>query len=285
MPSTLIGKKRGRDHVTRATESTASLTSSEFMNQKSTNKKSKDKKNNKVSKYSNISTNNNTNDQKDNTPIVEDEPSNNKSGGFGSALSKILSRDIGNKKTPVLSKRHTALQKLQEQEKLQQLLLKKQNKQKKILRKVHNLDPRQAAPDFERQLRKVATKGVVALFNAIAKHQHSVEIAEQEANRTSEKVKIVAAKQASFLDLLKTGVQEQGKPTMSSTTTTLSSSKGNNNNKGGWSVLSDSMVNMAGKMKKTTKTTTFSDDDNDNDEDDNMIPDVLASESDDDNEY
>lgn len=126
-------------------------------------------------------------------------------GGFGAALAKVLSRGVDAAK-PVLSKRHTAMQKLVEAKEKESKDLGKVRKERKALRKAHNLDPLRAPPEFEKQLKKVATKGVVALFNAIAKHQHAVAEAERNAEKTSDKVRAVSAQQKSFLDLLKSGV-------------------------------------------------------------------------------
>jgi hypothetical protein len=125
--------------------------------------------------------------------------------GFSAALAKVLSRDV-DAAQPVLSKRHTTLQKLQEKHEQEFAEAKKLRKQRKLARGAHNVDPRAMAPEFEKQLRKVATKGVVALFNAIAKHQKAVQDAEASVGagaRTTQRAKAVAGQQKSFLDLLR----------------------------------------------------------------------------------
>ena len=118
----------------------------------------------------------------------------------------------------VLAKRHTALQKLQEKEAAAAAISRQRKKELRNRRQAINVDPKQSPPDFERMMRKVATKGVVALFNAIAQHQKAVDtIADKEGDgdkiaaskRPGSIVKAVAAQQSSFLDLLRTTTQKE----------------------------------------------------------------------------
>jgi hypothetical protein len=118
----------------------------------------------------------------------------------------------------VLAKRHTALQKLQEKEAAAAAISRQRKKELRNRRQAINVDPKHSPPDFERMLRKVATKGVVALFNAIAQHQKVVDsIADKEgvgdkiaaSKRPGSIVKAVAAQQSSFLDLLRTTTQKE----------------------------------------------------------------------------
>lgn len=159
------------------------------------------------------------------------------SSSFAQALSKVLSRSITTTSTVshdtkstkltlsgeksgnrVLAKRHTALQKLQEKEAAAAAISRQRKKDLRNRRQAINVDPKQSPPDFERMLRKVATKGVVALFNAIAQHQKAVDsIADTEgagdkiaaSKRPGSVVKAVAAQQSSFLDLLRTTTQKE----------------------------------------------------------------------------
>jgi hypothetical protein len=176
---------------------------------------------------------------------TKEEAAKSSKSSFAQALSKVLSRPVnvstkvsddmtsssltlskpsGNlvaKKSSsggVLAKRHTALQKLQEKEAAAAAISRQRKKELRNRRQAINVDPKHSPPDFERMLRKVATKGVVALFNAIAQHQKVVDsIADKEgvgdkiaaSKRPGSIVKAVAAQQSSFLDLLRTSTQKE----------------------------------------------------------------------------
>jgi hypothetical protein len=123
--------------------------------------------------------------------------------GFGAAMSKIMARDLTGKATPVLAKRKTAQAKQADKAALAIKEDAKKRKLRKRARKAHLVVPDPLQADFERQLRKVATKGVVALFNAIAKHQRAIETATEDLTRTGQKAKVVTSQNKTFLDMLK----------------------------------------------------------------------------------
>eukprot|EP00968_Pinguiococcus_pyrenoidosus_P024621 scaffold4873_cov208-Pinguiococcus_pyrenoidosus.AAC.1 len=143
--------------------------------------------------------------------LVETEEDEDEEGadGFASALSKILSANIGDKKNPVLAKRRTKrmkeILKEQEEKKARRAAAQARRDKKSSALKV----PDFSAAETERSLKKVATKGVVALFNAVAKYQHGVAGAgEKEADDGS---KMSDAAKARFMTLLKTGITGGGK--------------------------------------------------------------------------
>jgi hypothetical protein len=82
--------------------------------------------------------------------------------GMGAAMSKILGRDLP-ERNPVFTKRKTPLMK--------ELEMGKQMRQKKrrLDKEIDKTDVRKVT---EKAMRKTATRAVVALFNAIATHQH-----------------------------------------------------------------------------------------------------------------
>jgi len=115
------------------------------------------------------------------------------SGGDGLAnvLSKILSENVGSKAT-VLGKRKTEAMRSIEQE----AETNDRNKQARILKKIDQLrqmkTPNEYSVEHERSLRKIATKGVVALFNAIASSKRETEesgTASVPLSKTKEKLK------------------------------------------------------------------------------------------------
>ena len=89
---------------------------------------------------------------------------------LGQKLPETLSPDAG----PVLAKRKTKQMKGYEEEIAQRKKLKQERATRKALKEVGLHTPDFRDIEHERMLRRVATRGVVALFNAIAKHQHAL---------------------------------------------------------------------------------------------------------------
>ena len=127
-------------------------------------------------------------------------------GGFGAALSKILTRELRDAPSagPVLAKRHTAAAKLASAARTSAREEGRARERKRVAAAARNVLPSALTADYERQLRKVGTKGVVALFNAIATHQRVTEAVPEDGARPSARAKTIGAAQASFLDLLRT---------------------------------------------------------------------------------
>ena len=92
--------------------------------------------------------------------------------GLGDAVSQILAKDVA-APDPVLAKRKTALMKELEVDQKQEQKKKKRRKEEAAV-KQRRADAQREADSVvkEKQLRKTATRAVVALFNAVAKHQH-----------------------------------------------------------------------------------------------------------------
>lgn len=78
--------------------------------------------------------------------------------GFAAAMSKVLGRTVS-KSNPVLAKRHTAAEKLVAKQKEESKATKLKTREKKLARRAHMQLPDVTQQDYERQLRKVATKG------------------------------------------------------------------------------------------------------------------------------
>jgi hypothetical protein len=101
--------------------------------------------------------------------------------GFADTVLNLLKQDTG-KKNPVLSGRKTTLMKQLQENTLQmkEADKRKVEKRRKLEGKMANLQD--VNIEFERQLRKLATKGVVALFNCVAKAKKEM-IAEQSESK------------------------------------------------------------------------------------------------------
>ena len=177
---------------------------------------------------------------------------------FKTAFSKIMQRDII-PKNPILSRRITSSSKqaLVEKQKLKEAKMK--YSEKKVLRKAHLTLPDAFSQDYERTLRKVATKGVIALFNAISQHQYraSMIIKEEEESKKQDTTKkeVDNSKSNNFMQVLKKSTESIAK-------------NDNNGNSGNnkWAVLDDNYARKQVSRKKI---------ENDNDEEeDNFLLDV-----------
>eukprot|EP00598_Pedospumella_elongata_P003190 CAMPEP_0184972162 /NCGR_PEP_ID=MMETSP1098-20130426/4212_1 /TAXON_ID=89044 /ORGANISM="Spumella elongata, Strain CCAP 955/1" /LENGTH=236 /DNA_ID=CAMNT_0027494395 /DNA_START=53 /DNA_END=763 /DNA_ORIENTATION=- len=132
--------------------------------------------------------------EESNAEDEEDEVSIPEEGGDGLAdmMSKILHQNIGTK-VPVLAKRKTALMKDIETVHKDNADLKKLRVERRLERTKQMVVPDASTADFERQLKKLATRGVVALFNAIAKAKRDT-VAAEEAAASSKKERSEAAR-------------------------------------------------------------------------------------------
>lgn len=88
---------------------------------------------------------------------------NDKADGFADMMSKILNQKTGDK-VPVLAKRKTALMKEMEGSHKDADRLKRQRAEKKSEKEKQLVVPDLSSADFERQLRKLATRGGSWLF-------------------------------------------------------------------------------------------------------------------------
>jgi hypothetical protein len=146
--------------------------------------------------------------------------------GFASAMSKILSRELhvkNPKAGPVLAKRHTAAEKAAAIERAALVAARARTAAKRAAAALRNVAPSARTLDAERALRRVATAGVVALFNAITRHQRGVEavIDEPTSRKKSRVIKAVAEKQQTFIELLRGGVSTSAGGAATTTTTTV----------------------------------------------------------------
>lgn len=87
---------------------------------------------------------------------------------LSNVLSKILGEDTGRKAAPVLAKRKTEAMRMIEEEAEKNALLRAARIQKREEQHKQQRQPHEYDIEHERLLRKIATKGVVALFNAIS---------------------------------------------------------------------------------------------------------------------
>jgi len=148
-------------------------------------------------------------DDDDDEDEDDEEDEGQKKDGMGDMLSKILAQSV-TASNPVLAKRKTAIMKEMEDDKKDRDRLKRLRTQRKTEREKQMEVPDASSADYERQLRKLATRGVVSLFNAISTAKRDeAEVHAAAAAKAAEQAKDISRvdvkrmTQANFLELLK----------------------------------------------------------------------------------
>ncbi len=180
-------------------------------------------------------------------------------GGFADALQKILKKtlDVKSPGSAVLSKRKTPNMKLIEQELKEEKARKRARETKKDKDMIGLEIPSYKTLNYERQLKRVATRGVVSLFNAVKSAQS---VRDNIGNNSSDK----SLSKDKFFDMLSEGAKGSGEN--SSSTSTNTSTKTNSSdtnkkesvNKTDW--LDDKFM-IGAKMRNWDKDSDDSDDD------------------------
>ncbi|KAF9428551.1 hypothetical protein BGZ94_001990 [Podila epigama] len=126
------------------------------------------------------------------------------------AMSKILGSSLrkADANTPILAKSRGTERKLEE-EKMELKARKAIANEKKRLANKDRVKPDYTGMEYEKKLRKVATRGVVQLFNAIKAQQKATDDLSEKVKpiTTNSKDKVANLTKASFLDLLKSGTK------------------------------------------------------------------------------
>lgn len=148
--------------------------------------------------------------------------------GFGDAMSKILGQNVAEDAQPILAKRTTARMRDIQTDKKEAKSVRLSTAEKREREQKDMVVPDHTTVVQDRKLRMIATKGVVALFNAIEKHQH---LNGKQENKHDKQVKEMS--KDNFLGLLKASqskVSENPAPTSS------------------WAVVQDDFM-MSAKLK------------------------------------
>jgi len=186
----------------------------------------------------------------------------------------------------VLSKTVTKLQRQQETEKKASIELHKRRKANLVENLSAMVVPTilNVKDEDERAHRRVATRGVVALFNAIAKHQnnsHKMDHEEEEEKKKKKGGATVSSKH-DFLEKLKQNVifQNEGenkrpklfdlKKGKGSDTSALGSNNNNKSSGSGWKALKDDYLMGSNKLKDWDKGSSSSDSGSEEDDDANL---------------
>ncbi|RLN51546.1 hypothetical protein BBJ29_008635 [Phytophthora kernoviae] len=161
---------------------------------------------------------------------AEDEEDNkgHEAVGFGDAMSKILGQNVAEDAQPILAKRTTARMREIQSDKKETKTARLSTAEKREREQKDMAIPDHTTAVQDRKLRMIATKGVVALFNAIEKHQHQNG---KKDEKNDKKVKEMS--KDNFLGLLK--AQQKA-------TTAVPAAKSS------WSVVQDDFM-MGAKLK------------------------------------
>eukprot|EP00741_Cyanophora_paradoxa_P003507 tig00000711_g3405.t1 len=119
--------------------------------------------------------------------------------GFAAALNRILKKKVKAGKEPVLAARTKDKQK-REEERAEHNLKRDVRKEKKRLLDKDHVVPTNETLDFEKALRRIATRGVVKLFNAVSKQQKTIE---EGQSKYSINTKVEKATKQQFLSMLR----------------------------------------------------------------------------------
>eukprot|EP01138_Halocafeteria_seosinensis_P006825 gb/GECG01006978.1/.p1 GENE.gb/GECG01006978.1/~~gb/GECG01006978.1/.p1 ORF type:complete len:236 (+),score=43.67 gb/GECG01006978.1/:1-708(+) len=163
---------------------------------------------------------------------------------------------------PVLAKRHTASLKASSADQKEKREAQKDIQTRKQRRRQNLVKPSVLQQGHERKLRRVATRGVVALFNAIRKHQKTASLTEEEEDKLAFHKNKMEEQKSGFLDLLKSTERtlEEGNKQSSAKKSKKSAKKGKQDegeNKQ-WSVFKDDFM-MGARAKDWNKPESDSD--------------------------
>ena len=129
---------------------------------------------------------------------------------FGGAMSEILSRKSQVKKGVVLSKKTTKHLKEMRSEKDEKSKTENLKRDRRKLLSKDLVVPTLKTGNYEKALRKIATRGVVTLFNAIRTHQKAKEDDSGSKKGKKRKRKEVSSSKAKFLEMLKQQKKNSG---------------------------------------------------------------------------
>jgi hypothetical protein len=194
--------------------------------------------------------------------------------GFADAMSRILSSNIPKAHAnPVLAKRKTTLMKQIEGDREDQQRVKKLRAKRLVERDRHMTVPTVLSQDFERQLKKVATKGVIALFNAINKAKRQADGVDDEepenpgtssSSAKASRPDVQKMTQANFLEMLAGDSKTEGSAHNSRSISShgASMAQGAPVQGSGWNALRDDYLTGTGKkLKDWDKALSSSDED------------------------
>lgn len=179
---------------------------------------------------------------------VEDGEAN-ANAGWAEAMAKILGKKTPKNQNSILQK-NRALEKVKEKEKEEQLEKRKQLDKKRSWEKMCRVKPDIVKDrEAEKSLQRIATRGVVQLFNAVRKHQKNIDDKVKEVGGSErKKTKILSSvSKKDFIDVLR-GTEEGSSKTVKKEKMPTVTVK----EEPAWSVLRDDFM-MGASMKDWDK--------------------------------
>lgn len=174
--------------------------------------------------------------------------------GMADVISKILGKDLAEQKGVVLSKcKQSRKRKTEDTEERE--TKKSLHEQKLASLEKNHIVPNRTNAQMEVLLRRIATKGVVKLFNAVSTHQKKMNEKMTEAKTESRKSKAAEkVTKSSFLDMLKDDNQKEEDDGLSKSKKKkkVNKEEKKEEEKPAWAVLQDNFM-MASKMKDWDK--------------------------------
>uniref|UniRef100_A0A8C3T5L1 RRP15-like protein n=2 Tax=Chelydra serpentina TaxID=8475 RepID=A0A8C3T5L1_CHESE len=176
------------------------------------------------------------------------------SAGWAEAMAKVLNKKIPKSKSTILVK-SKELEKEREREKQEKLEKKRQLDKKREWEMMCRVKPDVAKDrETERNFQRIATRGVVQLFNAVRKHQKNVDEKVKEAGNSNRKrAKLMSSvSKKDFINMLRGS--EGAKREQSTSGTTLKSKQGEvkSHEEPAWNILRDDFM-MGASMKDWDK--------------------------------
>nr|XP_020483891.1 RRP15-like protein isoform X1 [Labrus bergylta] len=175
---------------------------------------------------------------------AEDGGDGNPNAGWADAMAKILGKKTPESESIILIK-NKALEKMKERERQEQLERQKQVDKKRTWEMMSRVKPDVVKDrETERALQRVATRGVVQLFNAVRKHQKTVDEKVKEVGGSErKKAKLLSSvSKKDFIDVLRGSEGSQTPKTLAPV----------EDEKPSWSVLRDDFM-MGASMKDWDK--------------------------------
>ncbi|XP_074539726.1 RRP15-like protein isoform X1 [Halichoeres trimaculatus] len=181
--------------------------------------------------------------------VGDDEGDGNPNAGWAEAMAKIIGWKTEVAQTSILIK-NKELEKVKKKERQEYLEKKKQLDEKRGWEMMSRMKPDVVKDRVkERALQRVATRGVVQLFNAVRKHQKTVEEKVKEVGGSErKKAKLLSSvTKKDFIDVLRRREEGGGGQHLTKKTPSIAG-----DGKPSWSVLSDDFM-MGASMKDWDK--------------------------------
>ncbi|CAN2387442.1 Ribosomal RNA processing 15 homolog (S. cerevisiae), partial [Pristimantis euphronides] len=147
-------------------------------------------------------------DHETNEQVESDDPNK----GWADAMAKILNKKVPSGKSSTILVKSKVLEKEKEKDKQERLEKKRQVDKKRQWEMISRVKPDVAKDrEAERNLQRIATRGVVQLFNAVKTHQGNVNNKLKEAGRSERKKSklMLSVSKSDFINVLR-GIESKG---------------------------------------------------------------------------